>query len=57
MASGRLKIIQENNFKVCRFCLHANAAELDSIYEKIADDVIAINTTIRSVLTMLAIEV
>lgn len=57
MSPGRIKIIQENNFKVCRFCLHANAAELSSIYEKIADDVIAMNTTIRGVLAMLNIEV
>ena len=50
-------MIHNSNFQVCRFCLHANATDLSSIFDEISENVIAMNQTIQKVLKMLEIQV
>nr|XP_029731268.1 zinc finger protein 613-like [Aedes albopictus] len=57
MTSNRIKMIHNSNFQVCRFCLHANATDLSSIFDEISENVIAMNQTIQKVLKMLEIQI
>lgn len=56
---SRIKSLVENYSKVCRFCLQSNSQDLGNLYEQIAgkNDIVTINTTVRSVLAVLGIQI
>lgn len=59
MSLARIKSLVEIYSKVCRFCLQSNSEDLGNIFEQIAgkSDIVTINTTVRSVLALLGIQV